>query len=620
MPRREAILGSVWIGLLAGAACGLVLSLLFNPRLLVAYLFSALAYGLAGGLLALAGTALLALWMVPRRALQITGTLITAFFLFVTLAYWGNKWLLVSTAFWSRESLLFDGGALVASLAVGALVTWIVARGLAGRRGRARPLVLATIGLVVLLPAVLLLVFAARGRAPLPAELAGQPNIILISIDTMRADHLGCYGYARDTSPVFDQLAADGLRFETVFCPVPSTTPSHATMLTGLSPQTHGARANAFAVPDSITTLAERLVAAGYATGGFTSCVLLDDRFRFSQGYETYIESGHVERLEPLEFDLLIQTLVVKEIADKLRGRYAGGSDPTILSAKKWLAHNRERPFFLFLHLLDPHTPYEPLEPYRSMFPRETAGLENTLWAQQGRSLAALARNIALYDGEIAAADAKIGELLDYLDASGLRDRTLVVLTSDHGENLKNHEPFFGHWDIYESSLRVPLILRFPGVLRSGRVVPGIVENSSIVPTILSLAGQPVPDVFDGDDLAALIDGTAEIADRFAVAAAGRYALRMEDWKVAVDFRAGQVELYDLVSDPAERRDVLALRTEQSEAYARYEDRAREMERILRTELERREGFIRQDPDAPLPIEQLDRRTIESLKALGYID
>ncbi|MBD3235519.1 MAG: hypothetical protein GF330_02310, partial [Candidatus Eisenbacteria bacterium] len=117
MPRRESILGAVWIGLLSGAACGLVLSLLFNPHLLPAYLFSALAYGLVGGLLGLGGTALLATWMTPRRALQVSGTLIAGFFVFVTLAYWGNKWLIVGSAFWSNESLLFDAGALVVSLA-----------------------------------------------------------------------------------------------------------------------------------------------------------------------------------------------------------------------------------------------------------------------------------------------------------------------------------------------------------------------------------------------------------------------------------------------------------------------------------------------------------------------
>ncbi|MCK4546332.1 MAG: sulfatase [Candidatus Eisenbacteria sp.] len=629
MRNRTAILGSLWVGLVSGALCGLALSVLFSPRLFVAYLFSILVYSAAGGMGALALSAILVLVANPHRALRIVAGLVSGSYVFFALAYWGNRWLLVGNPFTSSSSLKFDAAALAVAILIGVLVAVLFGRWLGARYGprhrlprdgsgstrgeRERPvgrMVAAGTGVLVVLPLVLLLVISVRGMSDLSDSKARKPSVILISIDALRADHLGCYGYPRKTTPVADRLAAEGVRFEYAFCPVPSTGPSHATMLTGLTPSTHGLRRNGDSLPDSALTLAEVLSEAGYATGGFTTNIVLDDQFGFTQGFDTYVESGHVEKLRPITWSLLAQTLAAKEIFDKFLAQTGRGRDLTILSARKWLAGNAERPFFLFLHLLDPHHPYEPLEPYRSRFSRDLEGPGNSLWIEQGRDPEALAMQLALYDGEIAAADAKVGDLLQYLEDAGIMDGTLIVFTADHGENMGDHELFFRHTDVYDASMRVPLIIRFPGVLRAGRTLTQVVENSALFPTILSLIHHDVPAGLDGEDLALLMEGTAAERFRFALANSGRrWALRTGSWKIRIDFGDGSRRLYDLVNDPEETTDVLADHPEVGE----------ELETILLAEIERLEGALPSGEEEASPFEGLDRETIERLKALGYV-
>jgi|GEM_PF-1279014 len=615
MRRRTVLLGSFWVGLVSGALCGAVLSVLFSPHLLVGYLFSILVYSAAGGLAALLFSTVFVRLIDAAWLLRISAGLVSAFFAFFVLVYWGNRWLLAGIPFSSAKSLVFDAGALAVSLFLGACVgggigRWLDVRLGHERRHRIDVWVVVAVLLFLAVPGIWLIWMAGSDRPESGRAAGGRRSVLLISIDALRADHLGCYGYERETSPAIDRLAHEGVRFETAFCPVPATGPSHATMLTGLTPQAHGARHNGSSLAESVTSLAEILSGAGYATGGFTTNVLLGKRFGFDQGFETYVESGHVERLRPVTLGLLVQTLVAKEIVDKLRYRYGSGRDQTILSAAKWASGNAERPFFLFLHLLDPHEPFEPLEPYRSRFPPDTRALTNSLWARMGRDVETAARLISLYDGEIAGADDKVAELLGLLDRLGTAHRTLVVLTADHGENMADHEPFFRHVGVYDSSLRIPLILRYPGVLGAGVTVPGVVENSSILPTVLSLIGESAPADVEGESLVPLIEGTCAAWDRAALAYSGKeYGLRADAWKVVIDFSDGSRSLYDLANDPGEEVNV----------FSDHETRGARMADSLLARIQRLEGELPKAQEDASPFEGLDRQTRERLRALGYI-
>jgi arylsulfatase A-like enzyme len=307
---------------------------------------------------------------------------------------------------------------------------------------------------------------------------------------------------------------------------------------------------------------------------------------------------------------MLLQTLSAKEILDKLLSQSGRGEDITILSAGKWLRENSHRPFFLFLHLLDPHDPYEPLEPYRSRFLGEAETYHGSLWLEMGRDPDTLRRQVALYDAEIAAVDAKVGRLLGFLTDAGVLDRTLIVFTADHGENMGDHEPFFRHADVYDASIRVPLILRFPGVLDAGQKVTRLVENSALFPTILSLVGLDIPQGIEGEDLVPVVNGTAEDRFRFAVSNSGKqWGLRTDSWKLRIDFKDGSRRLYDVVNDPEERTDVLEV----------HPDVGEELETILLAEIQRREGQLPSGEEEASPFEGLDRQTIERLRALGYV-
>lgn len=614
MRRRTAILGSMWVGLLSGAVCGFVLGVLLGVRLPVAYFFSILVYSAGGGLAALVLSSIVESRTRTSRVVKISSGMIAGLFCLFGLVYWGNKWLLPGNPFTSGSSIVFDAAALAVSGFVGLIIYWIMGVWLTTVGGHEvnRPLgrmVEVAVLLFVVLPGVLLGLAAQTSKLP-HGEAGTKPSVILISIDALRADHLSCYGYERRTSPVADQLAAEGVLFENAFCPVPSTGPSHATMLTGLRPQSHHLRRNGNPLADSLETLAEILSEAGYATAGFTTNVLLDDKFGFTQGFDTYVESGHVERLKPVTWGLLLQTLAAKEIFDRLVWRYAGGEDQTIMCARKWLSRNAGRPFFMFLHLLDPHDPYEPFEPYRSQFPRETEGLNQFLWVKQGRPIEALARFTSLYDGEIAAADAKLGRVLHSLEQAGIMDDVLIVFTADHGENLGDHEPFFRHADIFEGCLRVPLIFRYPRILKAGLAVDGIVENSGIPRTILSLIGVGTPPGLEGENFVPLMRGMSRSEGRVAVANSGRrYALRLDRWKVVIDFKNGSRELYDLIGDPGETANV----------FSDHEEFGEKVGDEFLAMIKELEGRMPSGEDESSPFEGLDRQTRERLRALGYI-
>jgi choline-sulfatase len=401
----------------------------------------------------------------------------------------------------------------------------------------------------------------ACGGAP------GHPPVVLISIDTLRADHLPAWGYRGVATPAIDALARDAVRFTSAYAQYPLTLPSHASFLTGLLPPRDGVRDNIGYALDGAAhpTLARRLAGSGYVTGGFVSSYVLRRETGIGDGFGVYDAPGPGPRAEILDLAQRPGTV-------------------TVAAARAWLDRERfeaaNRPFFLFVHLYEPHAPYAPPEPFRSRYPG------------------------APYDGEVATADAAVGELLDDLRARGLYDRCVVALVSDHGEGLGEHGESKHGVFLYRTTLHVPMLIRLPGARRAGAAVDSPVGLVDLVPTLLAAAGLDVPDGLDGFDV--LADGAGgPPADRglYAETFYPRLHFGWSDLRAWTEKRWSLVdgpapELFDLAADPGQIRDVLVGERRQ---YAR-----------MREEIARR--------DLPLaPPAAVDAATAAKLAALGYL-
>ena len=296
-----------------------------------------------------------------------------------------------------------------------------------------------------------------------PGELAGW-NLLLITLDTTRADHIGCYGYADADTPTIDQLAARGAQFDHAVTSVPSTLPGHCTIMTGLEAPSHGARINGHFLDDEVTTLAEVLKGEGYATAAFVATYVLDSRFGLGQGFDNYDDT--LFRGDP-------------KTGQGSRPRRA---EDITDAAVKWLTRqfetHTEQPYFTWAHYFDPHLPYDPPGEFASRFAD------------------------APYDGEIAYTDVHVRRLLDFLEQRGQMDRTLIVLTSDHGEGLWEHLEEDHSRLIYDTTMHIPFIVSCPQLhdapCRIDDVTVGAID---IMPTVLSLLGVKADIAMDGIDL-----------------------------------------------------------------------------------------------------------------------
>ncbi len=344
-------------------------------------------------------------------------------------------------------------------------------------------------------------------RAPTP----DGPSVLLVTIDTLRADHVGAYGAAADATPVLDALAAEGTRFETAIAPAPLTLPSHATLLTGLLPPRHGVRHNGiFRLGEDVPTLAERFSGAGHATGAVVAAVVLAERYGLGRGFDHYDDE-------------------IRGDATAARGYLHRRAEGVTDRALEWLA-GRDGPFFLWVHYYDPHADYDPPPPFAERFAESP------------------------YAGEIAYVDRELGRLLDGLREAGRFDDTLVVATSDHGEALGEHGERTHSYTLYDATLAVPLLLRGPGV-PAGRVVEDVVSLADVTPTLLAAAGLPaLPG--DGRDLAGFWSGdpppdraayAETLATRLAHGWSPLHALRTDTWFYV---RAPRPELYAVEADP----------------------------------------------------------------------
>ena len=328
---------------------------------------------------------------------------------------------------------------------------------------------------------------------PMPSSVATapaeeRPNLLLITMDTTRADHLGCYGNTEASTPTLDRLAREGLRVERAIAVAPLTLPSHASILTGLYPPSHGVHDNGdYRLPDAALTLAERLTARGYATGAAVGSVVLDRSRGLSQGFASYDQPEGRTRA-PHEGGAV-------GYPDILERKGSAVTDAALRS----LARTGRRPFFIWAHYFDPHADYTPPEPFARRF--------------VGRP----------YDGEIAYMDAQISRLLEALRMSGRLDRTLVVVTADHGESLGEHGEQTHGLLLYDATLRVPLMLRYPRSIAPGSTLSGrLVSSVDILPTILDLLGLDAMPGVQGTSFAAQIPApTGKPSPRDGSAAAG---------------------------------------------------------------------------------------------------
>lgn len=410
----------------------------------------------------------------------------------------------------------------------------------------------------------------ALAWACLACDAAGPPrwNVLLVTLDTTRADHLGCYGDAGAHTPHFDALADEGVRFDQAWTAAPITAPAHATLLTGRYPVAHGVRDNGlFVLPAAEETLAERLASAGWATGAAVGAFPLAARFGFGQGFGWYDDRvgarfGPAENAGRLFFD----------------ERPAGAVNE---AAWSWLDESAADPFFLWLHYYDPHQPVAPPGPWNELFAANP------------------------YAGEIAYADESFGAVVARLRELGVWDRTLVVVTADHGEGLGEHEEATHSLLLYEGTLRVPWIVRVPGEA-GGRVVEEPVSTVDLAPTVLDLLGLERPGTLHGKSLVPLLRGEGPLPAR------GLYAETLSPelahrWGALRAWREGDLkyihgprpELYDLSEDarelaPLTRGDVAA---------------------ELRENLA---GFLAEEAQAVDAAQHFDAETRLRLEALGY--
>lgn len=367
---------------------------------------------------------------------------------------------------------------------------------------------------------------SSRGQAQQRASTAAgeRLSVVLVTLDTLRADRLGAYGYAQAETPHLDRLAGLGQRFDQAMAAAPLTLPSHATLLSGRLPQHHGLRLNgAGTLPPELPTLASVLGAAGFRTGAFVGAFVLDRRFGLARGFEVYDDEIPRDPTRP----------------EGLEAERPGHA--VVDAATAWLAQADPRPFFLWVHLFDAHAPYEPPEPYR------------------GRHLD------QPYDGEVAELDHQVGRLLEALGRTSQAERTIVAVVADHGEGLGDHGELTHGLLLYEPTVRVPLLLQGPG-LPAGRTVATPVSTADLAPTLAALAGVPFPALgLDGRDLSAalLAGGEPAAGDLYAETTypslfgwSPLSAVRRGRFKY-ID--APQPELYDLDDDPREANDLRAV-------------------------------------------------------------
>jgi arylsulfatase A-like enzyme len=475
---------------------------------------------------------------------------------------------------------------------------------------RARPSSTPRSALRALLPLALALGCQGESGPPSQGESpASPPNVVVWLVDTLRADHLSCYGYERETSPRLDALAADGVLFEDFHVHANWTLPSVASLFSGRYPPIFG-EAFDVTVPDDLVPLSERLSDAGWRTAGFTTTIATAAAFGFDRGFDLYRE---------LDAE-------AGEAARRMRRGPDFDADRVVDAALGWLddagddAGDGGRPFLLHLHSVDPHVPYEPhagsadfRRPYDGALDGLTETLRDAMAADHEFSPEDVAHLVDLYDGEIAYNDAQLGRLVDGLTERGLLEDTLLVVLSDHGEEFFDRSTHgHGHRNLHAELTAVPLVMHWPAGLPGGARVDGLVRGIDLLPTLLELLGLPPAEGVDGDSVAEAARSGASVAGRDAPLFAHRskegldvMALRTAALLYHADPTGLSAGLFDLREDPGAEHDL-------REEHPGREDGPRSILMDWLRARGRRDAGERQGV-------ALDAETQAALRALGYL-
>jgi arylsulfatase A-like enzyme/Tfp pilus assembly protein PilF len=415
--------------------------------------------------------------------------------------------------------------------------------------------------------------FLAIRRAPGPASppAGRRPDVIVVTLDTTRADALSCYGAKTVRTPTLDGFAADGVLFEKCYTQAPLTLPSHTTLMTGTLPLYHGVRDNgAYIVPQKLVTMAELLKDMGYETGAFVGAWVLDSKWGLGQGFDTYFDDFDLRKFANVSFDDVRRP--ANEVLD---------------AALPWLEAHKNRPFFAWIHLYDAHSPYSPPPP----FDAEYAGRP--------------------YLGAVAFMDSQLGRLRDFLDRNGLLRDSIVVIAGDHGESLGEHGEATHGFFLYQATLHVPLIIDTPSAGGRGKVSAEPVGLVDVLPTVCALAGLAWPAEVQGQSLRPLLEGRKR-GEASLVYSETDYPLLHYGWSGLKSVQDGRhklilapaPELYDLDADPAEAKNLVYL---EKNVFQDLKSRAGSL-----IEAAGRNAF-ETDPS------KIDAETRERLAALGYV-
>ena len=348
-------------------------------------------------------------------------------------------------------------------------------------------------------------------------------SYILITVDTLRADRIGCYGCNQVDTPTMDLFAERGVMFTRCIAQTPLTLPSHTSIMTGTYPTFHGVRDNGgFLVSQQMVTLAEKFKGKGFETAAFVASYVLDSKWGLDQGFDHYFDSFELSKYKTISL-----------------GNIQRPADEVLDQALGWLAARKEKKTFTWIHLYDPHTPYEPPSPYAEQYANRP------------------------YLGEIAYTDSQLARLWSYLEENGLVDKTVLVFASDHGESLGEHQESTHGFFIYQEGVHVPLIFVTPLKEYQGLVHRGVVRLVDIMPTMMEMAGMDIPEEVQGESLQPAFDGR-DISGSFAYSETF-YPRYHYGWSELTSLQEGRykliiapdLELYDLVADPEEQTNLV---------------------------------------------------------------